>query len=171
MIGAAAIAWNYRDTQLEKKRLEPSIQKYASLKAKPISSTSRATYSGGKVVCVNMNDRCLDPIHFDLPGDLRATRPEEVAAIAQITYTVDVVGKYKNSATGIDTGRYATRESAQCVIIDAATGDIIESTAIIGGQPAKTIASGERDKDMGRPVNALEIAAWIKYSLRAFRPH
>jgi hypothetical protein len=40
----------------------------------------------GRMVVVNSVERKIDNIHFALPSDLQATRPEEVATVVLLTY-------------------------------------------------------------------------------------
>jgi hypothetical protein len=94
-----------------------------------------APYTKGKIVVVNKTSKAVEDPYFDLPEPLKATKPEEVGTIVQVTYEENQVGTYTS-------GSKAYQYTARVNVIDRETGKIIGRISFKGGEPPSSVKRG-----------------------------
>ncbi len=84
----------------------------------------------GKMVVVNVNEKGIDDLHFDLPRDLSASKPEEVSTVVLLTWE-----KRDTSSAlyTVHTGRYAVVGHVR--VFDWASKSEIASRMFFGDPP------------------------------------
>ncbi len=101
----------------------------------------------GKMVVVNVNDRTMDDLHFALPGDLQASRPEEVATVVLLSW-----GKMK--ASGEHPFSVLSVEYQQFVLVkvfDWQSQSEIASRTFFGAFPDSSLRSVEQSVTGPKP--------------------
>jgi hypothetical protein len=95
----------------------------------------------GKMVVVNLKERKLDDLHFALPADQSASRPEEVGTVVLLTWE-----KRKSSFldTNFDPGRYLIVGEVR--IFDWKSKSEIASYPFFGDPPGRVSGSGTGPK-------------------------
>jgi hypothetical protein len=94
-----------------------------------------APFTTGKMVIVNKTTKAVEDPYFDLPENLKATKPEEVGTIVQVTYEENQVGTYTS-------GSKAYQYTARVNVVDKATGKIVGRTTFKGGEPPSSVKRG-----------------------------
>lgn len=89
----------------------------------------------GKLVVVNLGERKVDELHFDLPSRVKATKPQEVANIVQLDFVPTYIGNYGAQAK-------AYKYTAYVTIIDVANCKAIAKIAFEGSHPPATVKAG-----------------------------
>jgi hypothetical protein len=84
-----------------------------------------------KMVVVDVQDRDVDGLHFDLPGDLRAAGPAEVTTVVWLRWSKNTVGTYS-------TGGQAHQWSCDVTVIDLATRTTLGSQRFMGSAPPRS---------------------------------
>jgi hypothetical protein len=126
-------------------RLEKDLQAYVALlpalppkdveqplQLQPTRTTGKVK---GKMVVVNVNERKIDQVHFALPNDLCASKPEEVATVVLLTWETSPTSKEPLSLYG--PSLYANRfiMLGQVKVFDWERKSEIASSTILGDVP------------------------------------
>jgi hypothetical protein len=82
----------------------------------------------GKMITVDINSKAIDHLYFDLPEELRASKPEEVATVVLLSWGKNKVGTY-------DGGSGAYQQTCQVKVVDKATNTEIASNFFLGDEP------------------------------------
>jgi hypothetical protein len=85
----------------------------------------------GKMVVVNVANRDLDDLHFDLPDNLRASSPGQVAIVARLHWRHATVGMYKG-------GGSAGQWTCDVEVIDRVKWTLLGSQKFIGSPPPQS---------------------------------
>jgi hypothetical protein len=84
-----------------------------------------------KMVVVDVQDKDVDGLHFDLPDDLRAATPDEVNTVVQLRWNQAAVGTYSSGGKGY-------QWSCSATVIDRATQTTIGSQQFAGSPPPQS---------------------------------
>lgn len=111
----------------------------------------------GKMVVVNSSERNIDGLYFDLPDDLRATKPEEVATVVLLIW-----GKIKISGEGRMSSLFSDEYQQICLVkvFDWESKSEIATRTIFGGFPSSNLQSKEASVTGPKP-NAAEILTFL----------
>jgi hypothetical protein len=106
-----------------------------------------------KVVVIDVADKDVDSLHFDLPDDLRAATPAEVTTVVWLNWSKNQIGTY----TG---GGSAYQWSCQVTVIDKATRTTIRQQTFTGSRPPQSVrarrgTSHSGDKPTDQVINFL----------------
>jgi uncharacterized membrane protein (UPF0136 family) len=89
----------------------------------------------GKLVSVDMKHKTIDPVFFDLSGDLRPKNPQEIGAIAALWWEERQIGTYGGKG-----GAY--QEHCTVMVVDKSTGTLLAEKSFIGSMPPSTSKNG-----------------------------
>jgi hypothetical protein len=100
-------------------------------------------YLKGKIITVNKKEKRLDDIYFDLPEELRATKPEDVGTIVWLEWGKDEAGFYcdwsdvlcKDGITPPKHDDPATVNTCHVTIIDKFIPAIVGEMSFMGSDP------------------------------------
>jgi hypothetical protein len=95
----------------------------------------------GKMVVVDVKEKKIDDVHFSLPGDLRASKPEEVGTVVLLTWEKR---KTSFSDTNFDPGRYLI--VGQVSVFDWERKSEIASCTFFGDPPSRVSGPGTGPK-------------------------
>jgi hypothetical protein len=102
-----------------------------------------------RMVVVDPNEKDLDDLHFDLPEDLRAAKPEDVTTVVWLRWDKATVGTYTS-------GGSAYRWSCNVTVIDLATRTTIGSQMFEGSPPPTTVRGKPGESHSGdKPTDAV----------------
>lgn len=107
----------------------------------------------GKLITVDINERKIDYLYFDLPDNMRADNPEEVGTIVQLNWGKNQVGEY----TG---GKPAWKQYCFVSVMDKASGKLFFQNVFEGSDPPSTIKSSQSSGSSSKPSD--EIVAFLK---------
>src|SRR6185312_1753971 len=109
----------------------------------------------GKLVVINLDERKLDELHFDIPDGMRADSPNEVVTIVQTRPIKHKVGQYEG-------GGRAIREDYPITVIDKASSTVLGSATFEGPNPPEsTSRTNFREDVSGGPPKA-EIIEYLR---------
>jgi hypothetical protein len=105
----------------------------------------------GRMVVVNVNDRSLDDLHFALPNDLSASRPDEVGTVVLLTWE-----KRKVSGDGPISGRFSAQYQmiVQVKVFDWESKAAIAGNLFFGRMPGGGFRSLQDSVTGPKPDNA-----------------
>jgi hypothetical protein len=112
----------------------------------------------GKMVVVNAGERSIDVLYFDLPDDLRATKPEKVATVVLLIW-----GKIKTSGDGpISSSLFSVEYQQICLVkvFDWESKSEIASRTFVGRFPSSNLRSVEASVTGPKP-DAAEILTFL----------
>ena len=139
--------------------LKPHLGQYLALEG---GSQVRNPHIVSKVVVVSLGDKDFDDLAFNLPENLRATRPSEVGSVIQVAYSADLAGSYQG-------GDDAYRVTADVTVIDLDTGRVLASNSFVDDPPSTKLSSegdqyGSGGDSLGEAAASMasEIADWLK---------
>jgi hypothetical protein len=89
----------------------------------------------GKLLPVNMKDKTVDPVFFDLSPELKPSKPEEVGAIAALFWEEERIGTYGGKG-----GAY--QEHCMVKVLDKATGTLLAEESFTGSMPPSSSKNG-----------------------------
>jgi hypothetical protein len=103
------------------------------------------------MVVVNVDERRIDDLHFVLPDDLRASKPEEVATVVLLTW-----GKIQTSGDGpiSSISSVEFQMTYQVRVFDWASKSEIASHTFPGGFPKSNLRSVEESVTGPKPDDA-----------------
>lgn len=99
----------------------------------------------------------MHPVHEQLPEDLRAATPGEVAAVVQIREATVKMGQYT-------TGQNANQTQWQVSVVDPKTGQLLARRVFRGIAPPDVIKSGEKREP--EPPSAEAVVNWLRGSTK-----
>jgi hypothetical protein len=92
-------------------------------------------YVVGKIITVQMSPkREVDWIYFDLPGELKARKPEEVGTVVQLSWSEQEIDKY-------DDGAGAFVHLCDVKVVDLAKKQVVATRSFRGGDPPQSKSS------------------------------
>lgn len=103
-------------------------------------------YLAGKAVIVEVTDREIDRLSFDLPDAIRATTPEEVGTLIFLKCRTPEVGSYTSGATARD-------HVCDMVAYDTGAGRVSAMDSVVRGAPGSI--SVDQSGTAGRPDEEL----------------
>jgi hypothetical protein len=116
------------------------VSEYSSISGfkNPVKGDRSSTkpYIKGKVITINKQENRIDSIYYDLPEDLRATKPDEVGTIAWLEWGEDKIGTYTD-------GDDAIVITCQVTVIDKSIPRIVSKTNFEGIEPPRVKRSSE----------------------------
>jgi hypothetical protein len=86
----------------------------------------------GKFITVDVNERRVDRLYFELPPELRAASPDEVATVVWLDWREEKVGEYSG-------GKPACVEWCDVTVIDRQQNVTLAKKQFKGGDPPKTL--------------------------------
>lgn len=89
----------------------------------------------GRILPVNMEEKRIDPVFFELSRDLRPNNPDEVGAIAALWWTEVEVGTYGGMGS-------AYREDCTVMVWDKTTRNLLSQKWIMGPEPPSSSING-----------------------------
>lgn len=89
----------------------------------------------GKLIPVDMKHKTIDPVFFDLSGDLKPAKPEEIGAIAAMWWEEERIGSYGGKG-----GAY--QEHCTVMVLDKSTGTLLAEKSFIGSMPPSSSQNG-----------------------------
>ena len=89
----------------------------------------------GKLIPVDMKDKTIDPVFFDLSSDLKPEKPEEIGAIAAMWWEEERIGSYGGKG-----GAY--QEHCTVMVLDKSTGALLAEKSFIGSMPPSSSQNG-----------------------------
>ncbi len=127
--------------QAERRRIldafNPELTSYLDIKTKPLLPTQ--SKFKGKVICVDKDNKQIDAdAQIALPDSLKATKPDEVGAVAWLSWSEEVAGDYPD-------GSKAKIHVVHVTVIEKPTGTILIYRAPIRGDTQAT-KSGAGDR-------------------------
>jgi hypothetical protein len=102
----------------------------------------------GKVIPVDLGEKAVDWLYFDLPDDLRPTTPEEVGTVVHLRWGQIQVGQY---GTG---GGAAYVQTCKVTVLDKASGVVLGETEVRGSQPPQSSRRGSSQSG-SKPTEAV----------------
>jgi hypothetical protein len=98
----------------------------------------KKTASGAKarsaIVPIDVAERTIDRLYFELPERLRAPSPEAVATVVWLKWREEQLGKYESGAP-------ACIEFCDVTVIDRAQSAVVADKQFKGGDPPKVLRS------------------------------
>ena len=132
-LGCIGIWYVYRSAQTVPFQASMSGYLAAPNRAAPAGGAHAVA---GKMVVVDTAKRDLDwDVFFGLPDDRRATKPQEVGTIVQLTWAKNQV------QPGYENGAPAFVQTCRVVVIDRKSGTQLYDQTFQGGQPPDSIDS------------------------------
>lgn len=92
-------------------------------------------YIKGKIILIDKSHNKISNIYYELPEELRATKPEEVGTIVWLKCGRDKVGSYTD-------GEDATVITCQVTVIDKSIPIIVNKTKFKGSEPPQVKERG-----------------------------
>jgi hypothetical protein len=89
----------------------------------------------GKLIPVDMKEKTIDPVFFDLSSDLKPEKPEEIGAIAAMWWEEEQIGTYGGKG-----GAY--QEHCTVTVLDKSTGMLLAEKSFTGPMPPSTSQNG-----------------------------
>jgi hypothetical protein len=108
----------------------------------------------GKMIPVDVGEKAIDYIYFDLPGELRPATPEEVGTVVLLQWGKDRVFEYNNNPN-----LPAYQETVQITVLDMETRAVIGQSQLRGSMPPQ-IRSRTMSGTGSRP--STEIVNYLK---------
>ena len=106
----------------------------------------------GKIIPVDFQERRVDRLYFELPKELRAASPDDVATVVWLTWREEKVSEYEG-------GKPAYVERCEVSVIDRKENVVLGKKEFRGGDPPKAL-SRNLSKGVGpRPYK--EIADYL----------
>jgi hypothetical protein len=124
------------------------------LQLRPAQGPLERWQVAGKMVLVDEDEEAVSPLHFQLPGNLRARGPDEVSAVVQIKW-IAVPVKYQTPPANI--GRrpldevWGYRSDCRIRVYDWASRFML-TEAVIQGDPPPAVITRESEGTMPRPT-------------------
>jgi hypothetical protein len=85
----------------------------------------------GKVITIDKIKNEIDDTFFDLPTELKASKPEEVGTVVWVSCSEHIAGTYVS-------GSKAWVQSCEVTVIDKSTGSVIGKQTFSGDRPPQT---------------------------------
>jgi hypothetical protein len=128
---------------------KPAMATYLALPTSPAPMRGQPpTKPVGKMVLVDQASKEVDWTLFDLPDDLRATKPEEVVTVVLLNWRKGKVGDYEG-------GGAAYQQNVTVTVIDLATKTVLCYNEIYGGPPPQNIDSRSSEGTGSKPTKEL----------------
>jgi hypothetical protein len=89
----------------------------------------------GKILPIDLARHAIDPVYFDLSGDRRPRRPDEVGAIAALWWSKEEVGSYSGSGE-------AFQQHCTVMVWDQRTKSLLAERSFVGGMPPRWSSHG-----------------------------
>jgi len=129
------------------KPFQPKVDEYL---ARPVASReSPAARHKGKIIPVNVKEKEIDSLYWDLPEELRAATPDDVATIVWLEW-----GEVQVSTYG-STNKPALVQTCNVTIIDRADKAILLRHSFRGSDPPKSIKSRDSSGRGDKPTQAV----------------
>ena len=96
-----------------------------------LKDSSSSTTIRGKVITIDKTKTEIDDTFFDLPTELKATKPEEVGTVVWVSCSEYVAGTYVS-------GSKAYVQTCEVTVIDKSSASIIGKRSLTGSQPPQT---------------------------------
>jgi hypothetical protein len=144
--GASFLVYKWRDTVRDREVAAIGLDKQlTTYLAPPTSKTTGVTYRGQKLVLVNMDERNVDPLFFEMPARLKPAKADDVDTIVQLWWKQNQVGSYSNGAK-------AMQWTCQCAVIERKTNALVAERVFTGSEPPRSTksrgsASGNKPED------------------------
>jgi hypothetical protein len=90
----------------------------------------------GKIIPVDMKNKTIDPVYFDLSSDFRPRNPEEIGTIAALWWEDVQVGTYEGRG-----GAY--RYECTLMVWDKTTRSLLEDKLFRGSEPPSSSKNGQ----------------------------
>jgi hypothetical protein len=115
----------------------PELTSYLDIKPKPLLS-NKSKFKG-KVICIDLDNKQIDAdAQIALPNSLKATKPDEVGAVAWLSWSEEVAGDYPD-------GSMAKIHIVYVTLIEMPTDTIVVyRTPIRGDTQATKSGAGDR---------------------------
>jgi hypothetical protein len=127
---------------------QENIGEYTSLQ-KPRDGDIRDGKAKRKMITIDMINRKVDSLYFQLPQELRATTPEEVETVVWLRWGQDYIASYEG-------GGKAIRHTCTVTVFDRATKKVVAQTTFQGEEPPDvTYTSAGEDDDGGKPTDKI----------------
>jgi hypothetical protein len=117
-----------------------------------LNESSSSTTITGKAITIDKTTNEIDDTFYDLPSELKASKPEEVGTVVWISCSESVSGTYQSGAKG-----YVW--NCDVTVIDKATASTVGKKSFSGDHPPQT-KSGTSDWHGSKPTS--EILSYIK---------
>jgi hypothetical protein len=115
-----------------------NIDEYTGLNLAVMSDySSRKPYIKGKIIIIDNQKNKIDHIYYDLPENLRATKPENVGTIVLLEWGEDKIGFYASPRSE------AIVITCQVTVIDKSIPAIVSKVNFEGPPPPAILKSGE----------------------------
>jgi hypothetical protein len=124
--------WTGQSQSRETAPFEKHIDDY--LTAPKTGGTGTSQKARGKIVPVDVQERHVDRLYFELPKELRAASPDDVATVVWLAWREEKVGEY-------DGGKPACIERCDVTVIDRQQNAVVAKKEFRGGEPPKTLKS------------------------------
>jgi hypothetical protein len=111
---------------------------------------------GNKLITVDLGDKEIDYIYFDLPEDRRATKPEEVDSVVQLKWDKKIKGYYAAPGSN-DTSKPGYWQTCDVMVVDRQSGEVQAASSFRGSDPpekSSSSASGSKPTD--------QVVTWLK---------
>jgi len=107
----------------------------------------------GKCITVDMEKNEVDHLYFDLPDDLQAETPDQVATIVQLYWGKQQVNEYSN-------GKPALKQRCDVLVVDKATMEPVAAGTFWGSDPPSQIKSSQSEGSGDKPTD--QVVAFLK---------
>jgi len=118
---------------------KPKIESYVSLTNPGLVPGGQDPPPGkvkGRMITVDADKREIDYIYFDLPDELRAETPEDVATVVLIKWSKIEVGKYSD-------GRAAEIQVGLVTVVNVEDKQVVGRSIFQGADPPKSRKSSQ----------------------------
>jgi hypothetical protein len=105
------------------------------------------------MVVVDRASKDVDWLLFDLPSDLRASGPQDVATVVLLDWGKKQVDSYENGAP-------AYQQEVTVTVVDLATKAVIGQQHFVGGEPPQSIESSSSSGTGSKPTQ--EVVDYLK---------
>ncbi len=115
---------------------KPNIDSYVALAIPAGTPSPKGPPSAqgkvkGRMITVDQDKREINYVYFDLPDELRAEKPEDVATVVLIRWSTEVVGQYSG-------GGPAERQLANVTVVNLADKQVVAQQQFKGGDPPQS---------------------------------
>ena len=117
-----------------------------------LNESGSSTTISGKAITIDKTTNEIDETYFDLPAELKASKPEEVGTVVWISCSESVAGTYQSGAKGY-------LWNCDVTVIDLATASTVGKKSFSGDHPPQT-KSNTSDWHGSKPNS--EIISYIK---------
>jgi hypothetical protein len=127
--------------RIQRASFEPYLAQYAAIQ--PNGQASSA-HMRGKMIVIDKSTGSIDPTWDEIPDDMRAASPSQVATVVWLEWSESEVGTYQGGGSGYSS-------NVEVTVIDKATSKIIATKSFSSQPTGVRVAGGSADTVAKRP--------------------